>query len=233
MAFKDSDFPGAGKTVGILGVPLGFCAGQTGSELGITAMRLAKMRGKSLVEHIADLGYKVKDYGDAEIIKPDCAAAAEDKAKYLKELQISSENSARAVKEVLADGAFPVILGGDHSTAIGTFSGVSSFYREANNEEIGLIWFDAHADINTPETSESGNLHGMPLAVLLGLGDSGLVNLENFAPKLNPKYCAHVGARDLDLGEKRRIRELGLRENFFTMSDIDRRALLKRFRARR
>lgn len=227
MVFKDADFPGAGKTVGILGVPLGFCAGQTGSELGITAMRLAPMRGKSLVEHVADLGYTVKDYGDVEIVKPDCVAAEEDRAKYLKELIASSENSARAVKQVLTGGALPVILGGDHSTAIGTFSGVASHFRETASQEVGLIWFDAHADINTPETSESGNLHGMPLAALLGFGDAGLVNLENFAPKLNPKFCAHVGGRDFDLGEKRRIRELGMRENFFTMSDIDRRGMLE------
>ena len=226
MSLNDTDFPGAGKKVGILGVPLGFCAGQKGSELGVTAMRLAEIRGKSLVEHIIELGYTVKDYGDAEIIKPDCAAPDEDKLKYLNELLVSSENSARSVKEILADGAFPVILGGDHSTAIGTFSGVASHFKKTQNEEIGLIWFDAHADINTPETSGSGNIHGMPLAALLGYGEKSLVNLEGFAPKLNPKFCAHVGARDLDLGEKRRIRELGLRENFFTMSDIDRRGML-------
>ena len=226
MVLKDTDFPGAGKKVGLLGVPLGFCAGQTGSELGITAMRLSRIRGKLLTEHIRELGYDLKDYGDARIVKPNCAALPEDKAKYLKELRASSENSARLVKKVLADGALPLILGGDHSTAIGTFSGVASHFKQTNNEEIGLLWFDAHADINTPETSDSGNLHGMPLAALLGYGEESLVNLENFAPKLNPKFCAHVGARDLDLGERRRIRELGLRENFFTMSDIDRRGML-------
>ena len=95
-----------------------------------------------------------------------------------------------------------------------------------NRKEIGLIWLDAHADINTYDSSPSGNVHGMPLAALLGFGESSLVNLENYMPKLNPKYCAHVGARDLDIGEKRRIRELGMRENFFTMSDIDRRGML-------
>ena len=99
------------------------------------------------------------------------------------------------------------------------------FIRD-KSEEIGLIWFDAHADINTHETSPSGNLHGMPLAALLGYGEPSLVNLEDFAPKLNPKFCAHVGARDLDYGEQKRIRELGMRDNFFTMSDIDRRGML-------
>ncbi len=98
--------------------------------------------------------------------------------------------------------------------------------KNFSKQEIGLVWLDAHADINTHETSLSGNLHGMPLAALLGEGEPSLVNLEGFAPKLNPKFCAHVGARDLDLGEKRRIRELGMCGNFFTMSDIDRRGML-------
>jgi len=226
MSLKDLDFPGAGRTVGILGVPIGFGAGQKGSELGITAMRLSYIRGKLLVEHITELGYTIKDYGDTPIVKPDYVARDEENPKYLNEMRASSVESARAVKEILSDGAFPLILSGDHSAAIGTFSGVASHFKETVNEEIGLIWFDAHADMNTPETSESGNIHGMPLAALLGYGDETLVNLENFAPKLNPKFCAHVGARDLDLGEKRRIRELGLRENFFTMSDIDRRGML-------
>ncbi|MBA2735242.1 MAG: arginase, partial [Pyrinomonadaceae bacterium] len=92
--------------------------------------------------------------------------------------------------------------------------------------DVGLIWFDAHADINTHETSLSGNIHGMPLAAILGHGKAELVNVEGFAPKLKPQYCAHVGARDLDAGEQKRIHELGLRENFFTMSDIDRRGML-------
>ncbi|HXG82532.1 MAG TPA: arginase [Pyrinomonadaceae bacterium] len=225
MWSENYDFPGKGKKVGILGVPLGFGAGQKGSELGVTAIRLAQIRGSFLTELIAELGYEVKDYGDVEILKPDYVAESEDNLKYLTEILASSKNSAKSVKQILADGAFPVILGGDHSIALGTFSGVSSHFH-ALGEEIGLIWFDAHADINTHETSQSGNIHGMPLAALLGYGESSLVNLEGFAPKINPRYCAHVGARDLDLGEKRRIRELGLRENFFTMSDIDRRGML-------
>ncbi|MDQ3321956.1 MAG: arginase [Acidobacteriota bacterium] len=224
MLSENCDFPGKDKKVGILGVPLGFGAGQTGSELGVTAIRLAQIRGSFLTEHIAELGYEVKDYGDVEIIKPDYVAKSEDNLKYLNEILASSENSAKSVKQILADGAFPVILGGDHSVALGTFSGISSHFH-ARDEEIGLIWFDAHADINTHETSGSGNIHGMPLAALLGYGETSLVNLEGFAPKINPRYCAHVGGRDLDLGERRRIRELGMRENFFTMSDIDRRGM--------
>jgi arginase len=225
MSFENADFPGTNKKVGILGVPLGYAAGQKGSELGATAIRLANICDGSLASHIAELGYAVKDYGDVEIVKPDYVAKKEDTPKYLKEIIASYGNMSKTLKELLNNGDFPVILGGDHSIAAGTFSAIASFYR-ARQQEIGLIWLDAHADINTSESSPSGNIHGMPLAAVLGYGEPSMVNLEGYAPKLNPKFCAHVGARDLDLSEKRRIRELGLRENFFTMSDIDRRGML-------
>jgi arginase len=220
----DRDFPGKGKSLGIIGVPMGFGAGQTGSELGIAAIRLSKIRGKRLIEHLEDLGYNVEDFGDVQIVKPNYIAKTEDNPKYLPEWLSSSKNSANAIKEILENNRFPVILSGDHSCAVGTFSGVSSYFHN-KNEELGLIWFDAHADMNTPETSPSGNVHGMPLAALLGHGNSEIVNLQGFAPKLNPKYCVHIGARDLDLGEKRLIRELGMEKNFFTMSDIDKRGM--------
>ena len=224
MTLENVDFPGKGRKIGLVGVPLGFSAGTKGSELGVNALRLADIRGALLTEHIRGLGYDLHDYGDAEIIHPDYVAMREENPKYLSEILQSSKNTSEKLLQILSDGALPVILGGDHSIAIGTFSGISSFFRE-KGEEIGLIWFDAHADINTPETSPSGNIHGMPLAVILGYGEQQLVNLGGFAPKLNPEFCAHVGARDVDLGEKQRIRELGMRDNFFTMSDIDRRGM--------
>ncbi|MDQ3087638.1 MAG: arginase [Acidobacteriota bacterium] len=222
---QSKDFSENNKKVGIIGVPLGYGAGQKGSELGVTALRLSNIRGNLLTEHIKELGYEVKDYGDVEIVKPDYVAEAEENPKYLKEMLASCENMAADLKQILEDGAFPVILGGDHSIAIGTFSAISAFYK-AQEQEIGLIWFDAHADINTHETSPSGNIHGMPLAAILGFGEPSLVNLEGFAPKLNPKFCAHIGARDLDAGEQRRIRGLDMRGNFFTMSNIDKRGML-------
>ena len=225
MDFVEKDFPGKGEKVGVLGVPLGFGAGIKGSELGSTALRLAEFRGNSLFGHIEELGYAVKDYGDVEIVKPTTWAKAEENPKYLKEMLASYKNMAKSIKDILQKNTLPVILGGDHSIAAGTFSAISSFFR-AQEQDVGLIWLDAHADINTHETSPSGNLHGMPLAALLGYGEPSLVNLEGFSPKLNPKFCAHVGARDLDLGEKQRIRELGMRGNFFTMSDIDRHGML-------
>lgn len=226
MKFDDRLFPGKDKKIGLLGVPLGFGAGKTGSELGVSAMRLSRIQDKLLTEHIKDLGYDLKDYGDVEIINPERVAEPSENPKYLKEMLATSRNTAASVKEILKDERTPVIIGGDHSIAIGSFSGVSSFFHE-QEKEVGLIWFDAHADINTHETSPSGNIHGMPLAALLGMGESELVNLEGFSPKLNPKYFAHIGARDLDIGEKQRINDLGLRNNFFTMADIDRRGMIE------
>jgi arginase len=217
--------PGDGKKVGVLGVPLGFGAGKTGSELGVEAIRLSRIRGGILTDHIKGLGYDVTDYGNVDIVRAAHAAEATANPKYLPEMAASCRNIAKDVKRVLSDGAVPVILGGDHSIAIGSFAGVASHYRQAG-QDVGLIWFDAHADINTPQTSPSGNIHGMPLAALLGRGDEQLVNIEGFAPKLKPEYCAHVGARDIDAGERGVVNESGLRDNFFTMSDIDKRGML-------
>ena len=224
--FDEKHFPGRGKKVGVLGVPLGFGAGTVGSELGATAMRLTKFRGGTLIDHIKTLGYEVEDYGDVDIVNPKRVAEEGENPKYLPEIYESSKNMTTAVKKILADEKIPVILGGDHSIAAGTFSGVSSHFKE-KGEDIGLIWFDAHADMNTPKTSPSGNTHGMPLATLLGHGNEQMVNLEGFTPKIKPEFCAHIGARDLDIGEKRTINELGMRENCFTMSDIDRRGMVE------
>lgn len=217
--------PGTGKTLSIVGVPLGFAAGTQGSELGVEAIRISDVRGKSLLEHLSDLGYEVQDIGDVPISRPTRHPAVDENPRFLAEMIEASSTIASTVKQILDDGAMPIILGGDHSIAIGSFSGISSHFRE-KDEEIGLIWFDAHADINTPATTTSGNVHGMPLAVLLGYGDPGLVNVAGFAPKLNPKYFAHIGARDVDPGERRTTHELGLRDNFFTMTDIDSRGML-------
>lgn len=223
MGFQE--LPGEGKKVGIIGIPLGFGAGKQGSQLGVDAMRISRIREKTLSEHIAELGYEVADLGNVEISNPTYVADERDNPKYLAEMTASCKNMATVVRTALENETIPIILGGDHSIAIGTFSGVSSFYHD-RNEEVGLIWFDAHADINTPATSLTGNIHGMPLAVLLGKGDSELTGIGGFSPKLNPEFLAHIGARDLDKGERRTVHEMGLREQFFTMSDIDRRGML-------
>ncbi|MCW5960366.1 MAG: arginase [Pyrinomonadaceae bacterium] len=224
MSEKDRFLPGEGKKLGILGVPLGFGAGTKGSELGVTAMRLSLAQGKQLTEHIQDLGYDLKDFGDVEIVKPDYIASDNENPKYLSEMVESSRRIMDGVRSILEDGRIPLILGGDHSIAIGSFSGISSYFN-SQDQEIGLIWFDAHADINTNETSPSGNIHGMPLAALLGRGTESLTHIGDFSPKLNTNYFAHIGARDLDIGEKRLIHDLGLRDNFFTMADVDRRGM--------
>jgi arginase len=212
------------KKVGIVGIPLGYGAGMTGSELGVSAMRLSRVRGRTLAEHIAELGYEVADHGDVEIVRP-ADLNEPGNPKHLAEMVASCQNIISTLTPVLSNDEFPVMLGGDHSIAIGTFSAVAKHHRDAGNGEIGLIWFDAHADINTPESSPSGNIHGMPLGVLLGHGNEQLVGLGGFQPKLSHKHLAHVGARDVDPGERSEIERHGLRDQFFTMSEIDSRGI--------
>ena len=209
------------QTVGLVGVPLGYGASQVGSELGVNAIRHSRIRGRTLVEHIADLGYQVTDHGDVEILRPVERAKPNDNPKYLAEMITSCRNIFATVQRVIDSGDLPVILGGEHSIALATYPAIAS----KSDGPCGLLWFDAHADMNTPETSPTGNIHGMPAAVILGRGPEELVNIGGSACKLDPKFYAHVGARDLDLGERSLISELALRDHFFTMSDIDRRGM--------
>jgi arginase len=205
------------QRVGILGVPLGYGASMAGVDMGPAALRVAR-----LDERIASLGYTVTDHGDMHLERPRFAPPAHDKLKYLPQIQSACETLAHDVEEILSTGELPLILGGDHSIAIGSYAGVASYFKK-QQETIGLIWFDAHADMNTPETTPSGNIHGMPLAVLFGFGVPELTNIGGFSPKLDPKLCAHVGARDIDAGERELIRQLGVR--FFTMREIDERGM--------
>ena len=209
--------PGAGRRVSIIGVPCGFGASIAGVDLGPAAMRVAGLR-----QRIAKLGYEVNDLGDMRIECPDAPPPPHETLRYLPEISKACRALAEDVKKVLEGGELPIVLGGDHSIAIGSVAGAASFCRE-REETLGLIWFDAHADMNTPETSPSGNIHGMPLAVLLGYGAPELTGIEGFSPKLDPQFCAHIGARDLDEGERELIRRLGIR--FFTMREIDERGM--------
>jgi arginase len=209
--------PGEGRRVSVLGVPLGFGAGLAGVDLGPAAMRVAR-----LTQRIAQLGYEVRDLGDLRIEAPREQCQPSDKAKYLAEIAAACETVAAEVQKVMRAGELPLILGGDHSIAAGSVAGVAAAARERGGQ-IGLIWFDAHADMNTPETTPSGNVHGMPLAALLGYGAHELTHIAGFAPKLDPRYCAHVGARDLDPAERELIKRLGMR--FFTMREIDERGM--------
>lgn len=209
--------PGAGRRVSILGVPCGFGASIAGVDLGPAAMRVARLR-----QRIAQLGYEVRDLGDLRLECPNESAPAGDKVKFLREVAAGCTQLAADVKKILEGGELPVVLGGDHSIAVGSIAGVTSFYR-ARAETVGLIWFDAHADMNTPETTPSGNIHGMPLAALFGRGAPELTDIEGFSPKLDPRLSVHVGARDVDPGERELIRELGVR--FITMREIDERGM--------
>jgi arginase len=211
------DLPGVGKRISVLGVPLHFGQSMAGVDLGPGAMRVA-----GLADRIARLGYEINDRGDLPIDRPRSAPAAGEKLKYLAEIHVACERLATQVEQIVDAGEFPITIGGDHSIAIGSLAGVAKAFRK-RDERLGLIYFDAHADMNTPDTSPSGNIHGMPLAVLLGYGAPELVNVGGFAPKFDPRLCAHVGARDLDPGERELIRRLGLR--FFTMREIDERGL--------
>jgi arginase len=205
------------RSLSILGVPLGYGASMAGVDIGPAALRVAR-----ITERIARLGYSVHDLGDMRLERPQSMPEADDKLKYVREISNACEQLATEVEEILKANQLPLILGGDHSIAIGSFAGAASYYKK-QNETLGLIWFDAHADMNTPETTPSGNIHGMPLAALLGYGTPELTNVAGFAPKLDPKLCAHVGARDIDPGEREMIKKLGVR--FFTMREIDERGM--------
>jgi arginase len=213
----ERDKPGVGKRVSILGVPLGYGCGMAGVDLGPAALRVARLERR-----IASLGYEVQDLGDMKVVRPSNLTEGDSTARHLKEVAAACAELALEVERLLTDGEFPLSLGGDHSIAAGSLAGVSSYFRK-RGDDLGLIWFDAHADMNTPETTSSGNLHGMPLAAVLGFGPSELTEIAGFKPKFKPEFCAHIGARDLDQGEKELIRRLGIR--FFTMREIDERGM--------
>ncbi len=201
------------KAVVIIGVPLAYGASMAGVELGPAALRVARLN-----KRLTQLGYKVRDLGDLDVAEEEATPAPGDKLKHLKEIRDACADLAQKVQQVLETDEIPLVLGGDHSIAMGSISGFAAHCRQLNQTP-GLIWFDAHADMNMPETTPSGNIHGMPLAVVLGYGAPELINLGGFTPKLNPEFCVHVGARDVDPGERELIAKLGIR--FITMREID------------
>src|SRR5256714_793442 len=209
--------PGEGKRVSILGVPLSFGQSMAGVDMGPSAMRVA-----GLTKRIKKLGYEVKDLEDLEIDETQSTPAPTEKLKYLAEIQEVCERLAIEIEKIVDAGELPITLGGDHSIAIGSLSGIANAFRK-RDETLGLIYLDAHADMNTDETTPSGNIHGMPLAALLGYGAPELVNIAGFSPKFDPTFCAHVGGRDLDPGERDLIHETGIR--FMTMREIDERGI--------
>jgi len=205
------------KHIRIIGVPLDLGQSRRGVDMGPSAMRVAGLEAK-----LEALGYDVKDVGNVPVALAETKAEGDPQAKYLKEITATCTKEAELVVKTLEDGAIPVILGGDHSIAAGTVSGVAEFYRQ-KKQRIGLLWIDAHTDINTPGSSPSGNVHGMPLGAIMGLFDSPLTELYGFSPKVQPQNCVLVGIRDVDENERQNIRKSGV--HVFTMRDIDERGM--------
>jgi arginase len=205
------------KKVKIIGVPMDLGAGRRGVDMGPSAIRIA-----GLNQAVAFLGCEVTDVGNVHVAPPEAVAQVHTRARYLPEIAAASEELAGMVEAALDDGAVPVVLGGDHSIAIGSVAGVAAHYRKQHGR-IGIIWLDAHADCNTTETTPSGNIHGMPLAVLLGYGAKELTHVGGFAPKVLPEHTVIVGARSIDPGERELLRSLGVR--VFTMTEIDERGM--------
>lgn len=201
------------ETIHILGVPVDLGAGRRGVDMGPSALRIAGVR-----ERLERLGYGVVDLGDLPVRIFESAEEGDPSARFLTEIADLNRRLAERVRSVLESGALPLVLGGDHSISIGTVAGAAAWAR-ASDEEIGLLWFDAHADMNTPETSPSGNIHGMPLAAALGHGAPELVEIEGFVPKVRPEKTVLIGARNVDPGERRLIRRSAVRT--FTMREID------------
>lgn len=203
--------------VKILGAPLDLGASRRGVDMGPSALRLASLNWK-----LEALGYEVEDLGNVAVVQQESTPTGPEQAKYLPQIARSCETLAHAVDKIAQSGGFPLILGGDHSVAVGTVAGVSHAYRE-NQQQIGVIWIDAHSDMNTPETSPSGNIHGMPLACCLGRGPRELTDILGYAPKVQPRNVALIGLRDVDVTERGLVRESGV--TAFTMRDIDERGL--------
>jgi arginase len=168
------------------------------------------------------LGYEIADLGNIPVEQAESAPQGPDDARYLPQIAVTCLSLALRVEEALRNAQAPLVLGGDHSIAVGTVAGVSRFFR-ARGERVGLLWIDAHADMNTPETSPSGNVHGMPLACCIGMGPRELTHLFDYAPKVEPRNVAIVGLRDVDILERPHVRGSGV--TAFTMRDIDERGL--------
>ncbi|HZZ40651.1 MAG TPA: arginase [Acidobacteriaceae bacterium] len=206
------------RKIKVIGVPLDLGASRRGVDMGPSAVRVAGLEAR-----LESLGHEVRDGGDVSVAIAETKRSGDQSAHYLKEITETCTRVADMVLKALTEGMTPVILGGDHSVAAGSVSGVSEFYRR-QNQNIGLLWIDAHADINTPETSPSGNVHGMPLAALLGLGPESMANILGFKPKVRPENVVLVGVRDIDATEKQNIHRAGVTE-VYTMRDIDERGM--------
>lgn len=202
------------RHIHVLGVPLDLGASRRGVDMGPSAMRVAGMDSR-----LEALGHQVTDGGNIRVEIAETQVPGSRNAHYLDEITETCSRTAEAVVKTLEEGMTPLLLGGDHSLAAGSISGVAEFHRR-QGQKIGVLWIDAHSDFNTPLTSPSGNVHGMPLAALLGLGPEPLANIFGYAPKIAAQNTVIIGVRDIDAAERENIRRAGITE-VYTMRDID------------
>jgi len=214
-----SSAPGTSrKKIRVIGVPLDLGQSRRGVDMGPSAVRVAGLEAR-----LEALGHVVEDAGNVAVAIPEQKKEGDPHAKYLKEITATCTKHAELVMKTLEAGKTPIVLGGDHSVAAGTVAGVAEFYRRAG-QRVGLLWIDAHGDINTPDSSPSGNVHGMPLAAIMGLGLPELATIYTGQPPMvEPENCVLVGIRDIDAIEKANIRKAGV--EVFTMRDIDERGM--------
>jgi arginase len=205
------------QKIRIIGVPMDLGQSRRGVDMGPSALRVAGLQAR-----IKQLGHQVEDMGNVQVKQPEEMSYGEKRAKYLEEISETCKDLAQTIERSLNEGFLPVVLGGDHSIAVGVAAGVADFYRK-QKKEIGYIWLDAHGDMNTPESSPSGNVHGMPLAAIMGYGAPELVELLGFKPKAEPGNIVIVGARELDAQERKIMKKSGV--HVFTMRDIDERGM--------
>ena len=202
------------KPVHIIGVPLDLGAGRRGVDMGPSAFRIA-----GIGDRIAALGRTVVDKGNLPAPIPETQRPSDKKKKYVRDIARVCQKLYDVATKSLDAGALPVVLGGDHSLAAGSVAASADWMRRTSSQPLGLIWVDAHGDMNTPQTTSSGNVHGMPLAALLGHEPSELASIGS-SPSVLPRHTVLVGIRNLDDQEKQQIRASGV--HVFTMKDIDR-----------
>jgi arginase len=205
------------EKIRIIGVPMDLGASRRGVDMGPSALRVAGLQAR-----LKQLGRQVEDIGNISVPQPEEQHYGEKNAKYLAEIAETCKGLAETVRKTLEADLFPLVLGGDHSIAVGTAAGTAAYFHK-QSKRVGMIWLDAHGDMNTPESSPSGNVHGMPLASIMGYGPPELTELAGVKPMIEPRNVAVVGARDLDSKERRLMKESGV--HVFTMRDIDERGM--------
>ncbi|HYL46464.1 MAG TPA: arginase [Candidatus Limnocylindrales bacterium] len=205
------------EKIRIIGVPMDLGASRRGVDMGPSAVRVAGLHSR-----LKHLGRQVEDIGNISVKQPEEQHYGEKNAKYLEEISETCKGLAEITRKTLDEDLVPLVLGGDHSIAIGTTAGAASHFQK-KSKRVGLIWLDAHGDMNTPESSPSGNVHGMPLASIMGYGPAELTELAGVKPMVEPRSVVLVGIRDLDAKERRLVKESGV--HVFTMRDIDERGM--------